>query len=72
MYLNNNKSMVQNWEQGAKKPSGPSLKLLNIVDCKGLDVLACPSVSNHPRYNNLQALTLPGSVVSGSSKPLPD
>lgn len=39
-YLNTSKSTVQKWEQGAKKPNGPSLKLLNIVDQKGLDVLA--------------------------------
>ena len=39
-YLNINKSTVQKWEQGAKKPNGPSLKLLNIVDQKGLEGLA--------------------------------
>jgi putative transcriptional regulator len=39
-YLNTNISTVQKWEQGQKKPNGPSLKLLNIVDEKGLEVLA--------------------------------
>ena len=39
-YLNTSKSTVQKWEQGQKKPNGPSLKLLNIVDEKGLEVLA--------------------------------
>ena len=39
-YLNTGKSTVQKWEQGQKKPSGPSLKLLNLVAEKGLDVLA--------------------------------
>ena len=39
-YLNTTKSTVQKWEQGVKKPNGPSLKLLNIVDQKGLDALA--------------------------------
>lgn len=38
-YLNTSKSTVQKWEQGAKKPNGPSLKLLNLVADKGLDVL---------------------------------
>ena len=38
-YLNTSKSTVQKWEQGAKKPNGPSLKLLNIVDRKGLEAL---------------------------------
>lgn len=38
-YLNTGKSTVQKWEQGQKKPNGPSLKLLNLVADKGLDVL---------------------------------
>ena len=39
-YLNTSTSTVQKWEQGAKKPNGPSLKLLNLVDQKGLAALA--------------------------------
>ena len=39
-YLNTSPSTVQKWEQGQKHPNGPSLKLLNLVDRKGLDVLA--------------------------------
>jgi len=39
-YLNTSKSTVQKWEQGQKKPNGPSLKLLNLVAEKGLEVLA--------------------------------
>ncbi len=39
-YLNTSPSTVQKWEQGQKNPNGPSLKLLNLVDSKGLDVLA--------------------------------
>jgi len=39
VYLNISKSTVQKWEQGLKKPNGPSLKLLNIVDQKGLEAL---------------------------------
>ncbi len=39
-YLNTSRSTVQKWEQGQKKPNGPSLKLLNLVQQKGLDVLA--------------------------------
>ena len=39
-YLNTSKSTVQKWEQGTKKPNGPSLKLLNLVAEKGLEVLA--------------------------------
>ena len=32
-------STVQKWERGAKRPSGPSLKLLDLMNRKGLDVL---------------------------------
>ena len=39
-YLNTSVSTVQKWERGAKKPNGPSLKLLNLVDRKGLEALA--------------------------------
>lgn len=39
-YLNTSKSTVQKWEQGIKKPNGPSLKLLNLVADKGLKILA--------------------------------
>lgn len=39
-YLNTSPSTVQKWERGNKKPNGPSLKLLNLVDRKGLEALA--------------------------------
>jgi putative transcriptional regulator len=39
-YLNTSRSTVQKWEQGKKKPNGPSLKLINLVAKKGLQVLA--------------------------------
>ena len=38
-FLNTRPSTVQKWESGAKKPSSASLKLLNMVDSKGLEVL---------------------------------
>jgi putative transcriptional regulator len=38
-YLNTSPSTVQKWEQGQKHPNGPSLKLLNLVADKGLEVL---------------------------------
>ena len=37
--LNTSLSTVRQWEIGAKHPSGPSLKLLNLLDKKGLEVL---------------------------------
>jgi putative transcriptional regulator len=40
LYLNTSPSTVQKWEQGKKKPNGPSMKLLNLVERRGLDVLA--------------------------------
>jgi putative transcriptional regulator len=39
-YLNTSESTVEKWESGAKKPSGMALKLLNIVEKHGLEVLA--------------------------------
>ena len=38
-YLNTSVSTVQKWEIGEKSPSGPALKLLNIVERKGLKAL---------------------------------
>ena len=39
-YLNTSKTTVQEWEQGVKRPNGPSLKLMNLVEQKGLEILA--------------------------------
>ena len=39
-YLNISPSTVRQWENGDKEPSGPSLKLLNIVRDKGLSAVA--------------------------------
>jgi putative transcriptional regulator len=39
-YLNTSPTTIQKWEQGQKHPSGPSLKLLNLVERKGLEALA--------------------------------
>ncbi len=38
-YLNTSKSTVQKWETGAKRPSGPALKLLSLVRKHGLQML---------------------------------
>jgi putative transcriptional regulator len=37
--LNTSLSTVRQWEIGKKSPSGPSRKLLNILDRKGLETL---------------------------------
>jgi putative transcriptional regulator len=39
-YLNVTKSTVAQWEQGDKKPRSTSLKLLELVERKGLEALA--------------------------------
>ncbi len=38
-HLNVTPGLVSQWERGEKKPSGPSLKLLDLVARKGLAVL---------------------------------
>lgn len=38
-YLNTSQSTVQKWETGAKRPSGPALKLLSLVQKHGLQML---------------------------------
>jgi putative transcriptional regulator len=37
--LNTSLSAVRQWEQGDKHPSGPSQKLLNLLERKGLEAL---------------------------------
>jgi len=37
--LNTSLSTVQKWEIGDKKPSGPSLKLLSLIERKGLEAV---------------------------------
>jgi len=37
--LNTSGSTVQKGETGEKQPSGPSLKLLNVIEQKGIDAL---------------------------------
>ncbi|MFM8453442.1 MAG: helix-turn-helix domain-containing protein [Gammaproteobacteria bacterium] len=38
-YLNTSVSTIKQWENGDKHPRGTSLKLLNIVENKGLEIL---------------------------------
>lgn len=39
-YLNTSPSTIRQWEQGLKKPSGISLKVLNLIDHHGLAYIA--------------------------------
>jgi len=38
--LNTSVSTAQKWEIGEKRPSGPSLKLLNVIERKGIEALS--------------------------------
>jgi putative transcriptional regulator len=39
-YLNVSKDSVSRWERGEKHPDGPSLKLLSLIEKKGLTAIA--------------------------------
>jgi putative transcriptional regulator len=39
-YLNVSKDSVSQWERGEKHPAGSTLKLLSLVDKKGLEAIA--------------------------------
>ncbi len=39
LYLNVSRNLISDWERGVKKPGGPALRLLNIVQKHGLEAL---------------------------------
>ena len=39
-YLNVSRNLVSDWERGKRKPGGPALKLLNVVQKYGLKMIA--------------------------------
>jgi putative transcriptional regulator len=39
-YLNVTPNLVSKWERGEKRPSGPTLKLLSLVEKRGIDAVA--------------------------------
>lgn len=39
-YLNVSKNLVSDWERGKKRPGGPALRLLSIIERKGLEAVA--------------------------------
>lgn len=39
-YLNVSKNLVSDWERGVKKPGGPALSLLTVIQHKGLMLIA--------------------------------
>lgn len=40
LYLNVSKNLVSDWERGVKKPGGPALRLLSVVERKGIQAIA--------------------------------
>jgi putative transcriptional regulator len=39
-YLNVSRNLVSDWERGVKKPGGPALRLLTVIQRKGLVAIA--------------------------------
>lgn len=39
-YLNVSRNLVSDWERGVKKPGGPALRLLTVVQKKGIQAIA--------------------------------
>lgn len=39
-YLNVSKNLISDWERGVKKPGGPALRLLTVIEEKGLKAIA--------------------------------
>lgn len=39
-YLNVSKNLVSDWERGVKRPGGPALRLLAVIEKKGLRAIA--------------------------------
>ena len=39
-HLNVSKNLVSDWERGIKKPGGPALRLLSLIQRKGLEAVA--------------------------------
>lgn len=39
-YLNVSRNLVSDWERGIKRPGGPALRLLTVIQKKGLQVIA--------------------------------
>lgn len=39
-YLNVSKNLISDWERGVKKPGGPALRLLAVVEKKGIQAIS--------------------------------
>lgn len=39
-YLNDSRNLVSDWERGVKRPGGPALRLLTVIQKKGVAMIA--------------------------------
>jgi len=39
-YLNVSKNLVSDWERGVKRPGGPALRLLTVIEKNGIQAIA--------------------------------
>ena len=39
-YLNVTKTTVSEWERGVKKPGGPALRLLSLINARGIEIFS--------------------------------
>lgn len=39
-YLNVSKNLISDWERGVKRPGGPALRLLTVIEKKGIQSIA--------------------------------
>ena len=39
-YLNVSKNLISDWERGVKRPGGPALRLLTVIEKKGIQAIA--------------------------------
>ncbi|HWE01656.1 MAG TPA: DNA-binding transcriptional regulator [Tepidisphaeraceae bacterium] len=39
-YLNVSKNLVSDWERGKRKPGGPALRLLSVIEKHGIDMIS--------------------------------
>ncbi|WP_048306570.1 DNA-binding transcriptional regulator [Halomonas sp. PR-M31] len=39
-YLNVSKNLVSDWERGVKRPGGPALRLLAVIEKEGIQIIA--------------------------------
>lgn len=47
-HLNVSPSVVKKWEQGETRPTGPALRLLNVISDKGIAAILCHSLRLKP------------------------